>query len=315
VQGPLHTFRFDRAKRESHNWPDLLTWTRFTAESRSLRDDFQGRPGLIEAHTWSTIQREVRGIRVAPGSSSLSIAEPISSRRVYTLETWPRVREHLPCLLYGRSASELGGVDTCEGSKAAAGSDVGLSDFSTFCFQASLALLIALLAWGDQIRQPRKVVTQVEQRFLEKLGKPRADLNPIIHESFDPSIGKLKYTFSQIVGAIVSLAVENKLDEHNADVLNQLRGLDTTRASLESMYEFRYFLTILLTIVFGVAGVFAVYNGGDAVGTVMNVQITLVSIYAIPILGVFLSVIANLITVYSAEGNFVRKIEKADESI
>ena len=72
-------------------------------------------------------------------------------------------------------------------------------DFTSFSFEACLALLIALLAWGDQIRKPREAVTVVENKLLDKLKVAKNDLGPIIYDTYNRNSSTYGYGLAEVV--------------------------------------------------------------------------------------------------------------------
>jgi hypothetical protein len=181
-----------------------------------------------------------------------------------------------------------------------------------FCFEASIALLIALLAWGDQIRQPRKTITEVERNFLAKLGMTKHEVNPLIHKSYTEATKTLKYGFTQVLDAVVDLMSEGKLDEHNNAVLTKLTMLDNARSGLETQYALRYFLTVSLTIAFGVIGLLSILNGSAQAIAVGTSAASFDEIYAGVVLLLGALIVASLIVAYFKENRFTRLIEETD---
>ncbi len=189
------------------------------------------------------------------------------------------------------------------------------NDFATFCFQASLALLIALLAWGDQIRQPRKVVTEVVQRYLDKIRRTRAELAPIIENSYDKESKSLRYDLTDVTRASVKLMTAGQLDAANIEIIKKLQDLHDKRMNLEGEYGTRYFLSILLSIAFGTFGVLSILNGSTTAGNAFGDQVTFQMLYAAPLLALGGWILVNLILTFFDESEFVRDTESAEALI
>lgn len=190
-----------------------------------------------------------------------------------------------------------------------------MTDFSTLCFEASFALLIALLAWGDQIRQPRRTVTEVESSFLRTLGLKRAEVNPIIHDSYVKATASTNYTFTDILNSIVGLAKKGRLDSQTTSVLTQLTRIDSARDNLERHYVARYFLTLALTFATGLFGAVALLQGAEATTPIAGTAVLPEELYGGAIGGLVLALLANLLLVYVKENRFLRLIEGAGQMI
>ena len=172
--------------------------------------------------------------------------------------------------------------------------------------------MIALLAWGDQIRQPRKFVTEVEKTFMVRLSMTRREVNPIIHEFYTNATKMYKYDFSQILDSAVDFMKAGKLNSANASILNKLIAIDYSRTTLESHYIVRYFLTITLSVAFGVLGLLAVYNGPAQAFNLYGQPIAYLTVYTSVVVGFTTAIVLNLLVVYFKEDVLVRLIEEAD---
>ena len=95
-------------------------------------------------------------------------------------------------------------------------------DFTTFCFEASLAILIALIAWGDQIRRPRELVSKVESKFLAKLKKTRKELAPILHDVSEENNRYFNNSLIDITAAAVKLMESSQLNKKTIPIIKML---------------------------------------------------------------------------------------------
>ena len=188
-------------------------------------------------------------------------------------------------------------------------------EFSVLCLQASIALLIALLAWGNQIRQPRREVATIEQKFLTKLGKKLREVAPIIHDAHNTQGGTQRYTFSEEFKAIVGLLDARQLGASNVDTIEGLKRVDSTRRRLENQYDRRYFLTIALTIQFGLSGLLSFYYGIATILTVRQLSVSLIDVLALGLAGVILVIISNLVSGYLLENRLLKQLQVVGESM
>lgn len=183
----------------------------------------------------------------------------------------------------------------------------------TFCFEASLALLVALLAWGDQISQPREAVRNVVSKFLENFNEYRKDLVPILYNSVDKRTGAMKYSLSEFVESALTLIDSGKIGQKDRNVIEKLNKLKNKKANLELDYSSRYFLTIALDIWFAVAGFLSVYNGDQPFAKAQGFKVSFDVVYVSFIVLISLIILTNLIFTYLQERSFVRQTEELDE--
>jgi hypothetical protein len=169
-----------------------------------------------------------------------------------------------------------------------------------------VALLIALLAWGDQIRQPRKAVIEVEQKFVKILGRTISELGPLIHDSQD---------FNKVLSSALKLIGSGKLDATKNLIIKKLKELNKIRPDLERKYASRYFLTILLTVTFGLVGLASQFGGTSTLLSIKGITIDFEAAYALLVLAIGGLIVANLISTYFKENTFVATTAEADALI
>ena len=188
-------------------------------------------------------------------------------------------------------------------------------DFTTFCFEGSLATLIALLAWGNQISQPRQAVKEVENRFLLRFRESKKDVIPILHNSIDKETGKMRFSLNKITQSAISLLKDNKLDNLYTEIMKKLDKLNNTKRKFESKYTRRYFLTVTLDVWFALAGFLSLINGTSTFGVVSGNEFSYNEVYAVIIAIIGIVILTNLVQTYSKELNFMDQVEKLDDMI
>lgn len=188
-------------------------------------------------------------------------------------------------------------------------------DFPTFCFEASLALLVALLAWGNQISQPREAVKEEETEFLQKLKEYRKDLFPFLHSSYDKDTSTIKYGLNDAVQSIVRLMNAGQLDEKSVKIIDFINDLKKKKSELVSKYSNRYSLTVLLDAWFAFAGILSLFNGLKTLLVVYGFSIQYNEMYATIVIVISSVILTNLIITFSKEKKFIKITEELDELI
>ena len=188
-------------------------------------------------------------------------------------------------------------------------------DFTSFSFEACLALLIALLAWGDQIRKPREAVNVVENMLLSKLKVAKKDLGTLINDTYNRNSSKLGYGLAEVTQAAINLRDSKKLDETTIPMIEKLKKLNESRGKLEFQYEGRYFATILLAIWFGLSGLLSIGNGSVAIATIYGISVVYDSLYGIVVIAIVSFILVNLVLTFFMEGKFLKDSETTENSI
>lgn len=188
-------------------------------------------------------------------------------------------------------------------------------DFPTFCFQACLALLIALLAWGNQISQPRQIVKEVEKKFLLKLNKSQGEVAPIIHNFFDAETGVLKYSLHDVTKAAVKLMKGKQLNEQTIAMINEIKSMNGKKKTLESEYTLRYFATVALDCWFGITGLLSTYVGNKTINITNTLSITIDIFCICIILAIVGLILINLVLTYSIESKFVIQASEFEDNM
>jgi hypothetical protein len=190
-----------------------------------------------------------------------------------------------------------------------------LSDFSTFCFQASIALLIALLAWGDQIRQPRRAVTEVVQKFLAKIDRTMGEIAPLIRDTYDRATKGLVYSMTDVNRAALRLRDSGLLHADNIEIIGGLQVLFDQRRSLESWYAARYFGTVGLTTLFAIVGFLSIGSPPHLIELGQGVALDPQTIYAGAVAIVSGFIVVNLLISYAKESKFITMQDSIDDRI
>jgi len=123
---------------------------------------------------------------------------------------------------------------------------------ATFFLATAVALFIALLGWGDQIRTPQKESKQLEKEFMEKHGIDWEDLRYIIRKGEKVTPGKKMM-------ALTNLMKKRKLKTKGiAEHSDCLKELDIAKVNIEKINLSKYNLTVYLTILFFIFGIISI---------------------------------------------------------
>jgi hypothetical protein len=152
-----------------------------------------------------------------------------------------------------------------------------LPDTSAFLLGSGLALLIALLAWGEQIRAITKDTRDLERDFLEATELKRSQLAPFFHaKNVDDQLAPLS-----------SVMASGKLsDAAQVELLPLFRQWRDLSGGFRSLQSRKYWLTILVTLVCFLTGTFHALFPAQ-----ITVLAALVCVLALQVLGLLLMIV------------------------
>jgi len=187
-------------------------------------------------------------------------------------------------------------------------------------FGSAFGLFIALLAWGDQIRKPRKEIMQLEERFRDEYNLPKQVTNPFIRKSYQTLQDSTKYSFLQQTKAMIKLLENPKMRKCNVKLLEEFRKLHEIREGLEKKYRIRYFFSIGLCILLFVFSILSgIYSNIFIIFKLVELHkmagINLNSLYFILVLVLIAIIITNLVTTYFKEEQFIKSLYEIDDKI
>jgi len=162
-------------------------------------------------------------------------------------------------------------------------------DITSLLLGSAFALFLTLLAWGDQIRNPRKEVTELEERFRTEFNIDKKVLNPLLRKSYDTLNCPKKYSFLEQTRSMISVLENKKLKGDNIKLLNIFRKLHDIRKDLEKKYKFRYIFSIWFCVVLFILGIISLFTAESS--------FTLAKIN-LPINLIFLCIAIIFITIY-----------------
>jgi len=135
-------------------------------------------------------------------------------------------------------------------------------DISTFFMGSGFALFIALLAWGNKIREPRQDIRELEDKFVKSFETDRRDIKPLITNSYESIKGHLIEGFSDTMDALVEIMDKIERKEDIA-LIKKFKDLDKLRKRLEKFYKMRYLFSLIFTFILFLLGIFSEANGNE----------------------------------------------------
>ena len=131
-------------------------------------------------------------------------------------------------------------------------------EISTLFWGSGFALFIAMLAWGNRIREPRKDVKELEILFIKNFETDKRTIRPLIKESYESLKKSPIEGFPDTIDSLVGIMdkIENKED---VEVIEKFKRVDKLRKTLENFYKIRYLSSLLLTFFFILFGYSFIY--------------------------------------------------------
>ena len=187
-------------------------------------------------------------------------------------------------------------------------------ELSTLFLGSGFALFIALLAWGNQIREPRKEIRNLENEFRMEFDLNKSEVNPLIRDR-DSKKNVKKYTFTDTNLALISIMEKNTLqDAKRVGLLKKLKELNKTRQELENHYKGRYILTLILTFLLFIFGSISLYTS-DMKIDIQPYSFSVNNIFFLIVLTVMVIITINLVIAYTKEEAFIKKMSDISDDI
>lgn len=178
-------------------------------------------------------------------------------------------------------------------------------DTINLLFGSGFAVFIALLAWGNQIRGPRKEVMQLEEAFRKEFSINKSTSNALIKESFDKK-KSAKFTFLQQTKAVLDVFDNPDVGDKDYSLFKQFQKLHGIRKQLEKDYKFRYLASVWLCIALFIATILVYFL--SAFIYIENIIILLIFLH----IGI---IIYNFFRTYKGENIFIDEISKINDNI
>lgn len=181
-------------------------------------------------------------------------------------------------------------------------------DVFALLWGSGFALIIALLAWSNEIREPRKDIRQVEEDFANTFNLPKRKLKILIKKSVKKEGETPINRLIKETSAVISIMGKFKTDE-GPKGMAKLRDLFDMRENIEKYYKFRYTLVIFLAFISFLLGSLAI-NHGKTPLIFWILNITYNHIY----LGIFVLLVVILlifiVIIYFKEEKIIKQIDE-----
>lgn len=127
---------------------------------------------------------------------------------------------------------------------------------TSFFFATGIAFLIALLAFGDQIRQPSRELKDAEEKIKTPFGLTGKELNGLLG-----NVVNSEKPFLEAMTGIAKLASSKKFNGKIIDAIETAKKLVNEYRQLETLYVARFYLTVLITFFSFIFGIIANFAG------------------------------------------------------
>lgn len=161
---------------------------------------------------------------------------------------------------------------------------------------AGIAMLIAILAWSDQISSLHKDTLEAENLMTTKRNVDWKLIKAILKNISDPNetLKKLKDIFDK----------SSSKSFENINIIYQFRSLDRQSRRLKVYYQIKYYLIIFLTLSFFVGGTIAFFISDSKYLCLFNTKISQNSIPGIFCILISLVVLIFIVCLNYKEFNY-----------
>ncbi|MBI2129460.1 hypothetical protein HYX19_03290 [Candidatus Woesearchaeota archaeon] len=187
-------------------------------------------------------------------------------------------------------------------------------DFTNLLLGSAFGIFIALLAWGDQIRKPRKEIMELEETFRKEFNLKKSVTNPLIRKSYNSMQSSNRYSFLQQTKSMIQLLENPSIKGENIKLLNQFRKLHGIRQQLETDYTFRYIFSIWLCVILYSFGIISIYTN-ELTFSLFNITIEFNIVLLFIVIIMIGVLIHNFFIVHKGEELFVNEIYSTDDRI
>lgn len=123
-----------------------------------------------------------------------------------------------------------------------------------FYLAGGLAFLIALLGWGDRIRNVQSGTRRLERELLEHLDFRWSDLRPLVRN------GNPDKPAAKLAAVLRVLKAGNLSNSLDVDLLTELEDINKIRTRLECRYRTRFLLVFFTSVEMLFTGVISNYS-------------------------------------------------------
>lgn len=172
-------------------------------------------------------------------------------------------------------------------------------DVAGFLLASGFALLVVLLGWASQITSKSKDTKELEGEFLERAKLKKEDYKKIINGK-----GSSEDSFSALVDFLYTDKKNKQDKQEDVEIFERIESIKKDLSSLDSLYGWRFWILLLMSISFFASGATAFFLAPDY------------KLWAFIPNSIFVVILfVNLIKVYNLEKRFTKNISEAMEKL
>ena len=177
-------------------------------------------------------------------------------------------------------------------------------EISSIFLGSGFGLLIALLAWGNQIRLPREEIRNLEEKCKNKFKLKKKDIEGILDKK-EPYTKYQNISYRERIKILIHAVDEGKIKEpEQIEALKTLNNNHEICKKMKKLYNIRFNLSVVLLILFFIFGILLIYFN-DYFFVFQNIEFYFRNAAVFVIVGFCLIIIYNIIEIFLLEATFV----------
>jgi len=177
-------------------------------------------------------------------------------------------------------------------------------EISSIFLGSGFGLLIALLAWGNQIRLPREEIRNLEEKCKNKFKLKKKDIEGILDKK-EPYTKYQNISYRERIKILIHAVDEGKIKEpEQIEALKTLNKNHEICKKMKKLYNIRFNLSVVLLILFFIFGILLIYFN-DYFFVFQNIEFYFRNAAVFVIVGFCLIIIYNIIEIFLLEATFV----------
>ena len=177
-------------------------------------------------------------------------------------------------------------------------------EISSIFLGSGFGLLIALLAWGNQIRLPREEIRNLEEKCKNKFKLKKKDIEGILDKK-EPYTKYQNISYRERIKILIHAVDEGKIKEpEQIEALKTLNKNHEICKKMKKLYNIRFNLSVVLLILFFIFGILLIYFN-DYFFVFQNIEFYFRNAAVFVIVGFCLIIIYNIIEIFLVEATFV----------
>lgn len=177
-------------------------------------------------------------------------------------------------------------------------------DISSIFIGSGFALLIALLAWGNQIRLPRGEIRELEDKCRTKFKFKKNDIEGILDKK-EPYTKYQDISYRERIKILIHAVDEGKIKEpEQIEALKTLNKNHEICKKMKKLYNIQFDLSIVLLLLFFIFGILLMHFN-DCYFIFRNYDFYLNNIMVYTVIGFCIIITYNIIKIHLLEATFV----------